>query len=109
MSVIDNYILIVPLIEDGAVDTIRAINMKLADKKKGCFTKVDEHAGGGKVFCADVWMMATNWFLLDEMAALLVGAEWQYPEDIRLIHKGENDESFEMYSLANLRELTKAA
>lgn len=56
--------------------------------------RVDQHAGGGKVFTSPVWMGAINYLDLDDFIDGLKKGVWKEPEHVQLFIRKEDDDLF---------------
>lgn len=64
------------------------------------FSQVDEFAGGNKAMQCDVWAGAFNYFPKDDfLAALRAIKEWEHPDAVQVLFKGENDSKFEIHDI----------
>lgn len=109
MSLVDNYILVAGILgdeDDALPKEIIDLNTMISESQHGRgFLRVDQHSGGYKAFEADVFLFAGNYFSLAQMASCVSKIEWPDDDEIGLIYKGQEDESFTFYNLASLRKI----
>ncbi len=93
-----NYTLYVP---------VESLNARLHGERWAVeFANLNAHFSG-KVCEAEVWGTSPNRFGLDEMARAVVAQEWKAPEDVQLFVQGQEDESFTVYTLAQLADIVE--
>ncbi len=103
MSVVTDIIL-VTFIDDGAAIEEEHPNAdKLSaylEKTHGQpgLIKADQHAGGRKAMQCDVFLAAVNWLDKDAFLDWFKAIEWDMPECVQLMLKGENDDAFTIYT-----------
>lgn len=99
MSNVDNYIITMPAYGDD-FDILKgsSFELELQERQKGTgFNKVEGHAGGYKAFEHEVWMFASNYFGLEQMAQLLVKHRSVDYDGLQLLHSSQSDRSFTLY------------
>lgn len=102
MSVITNVILIHSGSEDyieqvGFPDhypIVDAVNSWLFERRHAPLCRLDQYAGGGKVFTESVYLGAFNHLDVDGLVELVRSLPWRYPESVQLLVKGEDDIRF---------------
>lgn len=83
--------------EDGPYVPVVALNQAVSPWTS--FQKVDQHAGGRKVFEADVYLAAFNHVDTDEILRLVKLQPWKYPEDVQVFVKEEEDDGFVLHGI----------
>lgn len=105
MSRVTNVILHVSILEDeefedGPIIRVVDLNRTLVlDKLNTKFERVDQHAGGGKVFEAPVFMAAFNHCPTGIILSFVRRQPWAYPEDVQVFVKEEEDDGFKLYGI----------
>ena len=105
MSRVTNVILYVPTLEeeeyeDGPIVPVVALNRLLAaEDYKTAFERVDQYAGGGKVFEATIFMAAFNYAATYELLRLIRSQPWTYPDEVQVFVKEEDDDGFALYGI----------
>ena len=114
MSQVNNYLLIVSILDDTAGDSalpscVAAINAYLTDPVRSTsqhnkFSRVDNHAGGNKGMEIGVFALGANYLSLHMMAqAVLYYTDWEQPEGVELIYRGQHNDESGLYRLSDLR------
>lgn len=109
MSRVTNVILHVSILEeneceDGPLVQVVALNRVLsAEDYKTSFERVDQYAGGGKVFEATVFMAAFNHAATYELLRLIRARPWTYPDEVQVFVKEEEEEGFTIYGIKEER------
>jgi hypothetical protein len=100
MSVVTNFFLVTSVGEDEAVGRLNAWLYE-RDDYCGQLAKLDtDGAGGNRSLEQDLWAMAANHFLDDNLVALPVALPsfgWEWPEEVVLLVNHEYDEVTRVY------------
>lgn len=94
MSHVANYIILTQELDDG--ETFSKLNDALRDTANGhdAFKRIDEGAGGYKNLEAEVFIYAYagNYQPLEELTQAMRDIEWDEPESVQLLYKGQHDD-----------------
>jgi hypothetical protein len=90
-------------IEDGATEeethpNADVLSNWLVTNYKGGLVKVDQLAGGNKAMQRDVFLAAINYLDHEAFLALFHSVNWEWPEDVQLLLKGEHDDVFTVHT-----------
>ncbi len=103
MSNVTNVILHISILEEWREDEpivpIGELN-KCLDELHTSFSRVDQYAGGGKVFEANVFMAAFNHTPTDEIIRLVKSQSWKYPKEVQLFIMEQEDDRFTEHLIA---------
>ena len=103
MSNVTNVILHISILEEGQEDEpilpIGELNKCLEDLHTS-FSRVDQYAGGGKVFEAEVFMAAFNHTPTAEIVRLVKIQSWKYPQDVQLFIMEQEEDRFIEHRIA---------
>src|SRR3954469_16334874 len=70
------------------------LNEWLKANGHGPLSKLDEQAGGQKMFTANLYLGAFNNFSVDDFIEAIRSLSWKEPESVQLFIERENDERF---------------
>lgn len=81
MSRVHNVVLLTMIDESGVAE----IERWLEKEAQPVFARVDQYAGGRKVFEADLFAMAFNYFPISDFLAMLPTVDWEHPENVSVL------------------------
>lgn len=107
MSMIVDFMVVSDFLgEDAAMAEVNEILDLIDTERQQQFRKipVDDHAGGTKVFCQDVWAGAFNHLEPSRIREALCAGDWQFPDDVLILEaSGDWEIDLHAQSLAHLR------
>ena len=85
--------------EDGPVVPVVTLNRALAaEDYKTAFERVDQHAGGYKVFETCIYLAAFNHAATYELLRLIRAQAWSHPDWVQVFVMEEDDDGFTVHS-----------
>jgi len=113
MSVIVDFMVVSDFMgEDRAMEEVNRELERLDTERHQQFRKipVDDHAGGSKVFCQDVWAGAFNHLVPETIRQALCAGGWKFPDAV-LVLEASGDYEIELHatSIEDLRKRLEAA
>lgn len=93
MSCVSDIVLLCALGDSGHTN----LSEYLKEHHNRTLERVDEGAGGDKVFQANTYMCAINYLCEQDFIESFHNAPWEFPENVQLLIKGEWDSTFKIY------------
>lgn len=107
MSVIVDFMVVSDFMgEDAAMAKVNEVLDLVDTERHQQFRKipVDDHAGGTKVFCQDVWAGAFNHLAPSKIREALCVGDWHFPDAVLVLEaSGDYEIDLHAVSLAELR------
>lgn len=107
MSVIADYVLVLPHNEKDAVEAVNRRLYEVDTERHQQFGKLDSDAAGGtKWLCTDIWAAAFNHLLPHLIEETIASAPWRTPEEAIVFIDAYDytDEPGRAVTVAQLRE-----
>lgn len=100
MSWVNNAVLFCGMDYRERIEEVNAY-LRILDPRRQQFTTNDDWYGGTKVMEGRVWGAAFNYVSFATVMEALQSANWEYPEDVILVWKGQEAYCWNVYRLGD--------
>jgi hypothetical protein len=90
MSHVTDIVLLTFLDDSG----VAKLNEWLKNNRWPELKEISGYAGGNKAMQCEIWTAAINNFDIDDFVCASKSIDWEYPESVQLLIKGEHDDAF---------------